>query len=77
MSKLAQRNMISGSHRIDVGLTGDIGYISISDQGFYPPDDSRHERKKLGFNTIMIPLMTRRDLKNLKTAIEEVLKNSK
>ena len=31
----------------------------------------------LGYNTMMIPLMTREDLNDLRTAIDEVLKHSK
>lgn len=77
MSKLSQRNMLSGSHRIDIGLIGDVGYISISDQRLYPDEDSRAERRNLGYNNMMIPLMAREDLKDLKIAIEEVLKYSK
>ena len=75
--KLAQRYMYSGSHRIDVSLTGNIGSISIEDNSLYPDEDSRSVRRDMGFNRIMIPLMTREDLKDLQTAITEVLKNSK
>lgn len=75
--KLAIRNTIANGHDISVGLTGDIGYISITDNNLYPDNDSRQTRRNHGFNSMMIPLMTREDLKNLKTTIKEVLKNSK
>ncbi len=75
--KLAQRRVISKGNLIDIGLTGNIGYISIEDNNLYPETDSRCERRDLMFNKIMIPLMSREDLKDLKNAIEEVLKNSK
>ena len=67
----------SNGYVISVGLTGDIGYISIEDCNLYPDDDSRTKRRDLNFNRMMIPLMTRDDLKRLRTAIDEVLKNSK
>jgi len=75
--KLAQRQVVSGHHDIHVSLVGNIGSISISDNGLYPDEDSRTHRRDLGFNTMMVPLMTREDLKDLQIAIEEVLKNSK
>lgn len=77
MSKLAQRTVICKNHRIDLGLDGNIGYISIEDNGLYPDEDSRSKRRDLGFNKIMIPLMTRNNLKDLRLALKEVLKNSK
>lgn len=77
MSKLAQRQIISKGHIISIGLDGDIGYISIEDNNLYFENDSRSQRRDLMFNKIMIPLMSREDLKDLKIAIEEVLKNSK
>jgi hypothetical protein len=76
-TKLAQRNISVNNHWIGVGLVGDVGYIEITDNSIYPDNDSRAERKDLGYNRIMIPLMTRNQLKELKLAIEEVLKNSK
>lgn len=75
--KLAQRQIISNHHVISIGLVGDIGYLQVSDNGLYPDNDSRTHRRDLGFNTMMVPLMTREQLKDLKVAIEEVLKNSK
>jgi len=75
--KLAQRQTYANGHIMSIGLTGDIGYVSIEDNNFYPDEDSRSERRDLNFNRIMIPLMTREQLKNLHTAIGEVLKNSK
>ena len=77
VSKLAQRQTYSNGHIVSVGLTGDIGYVSIEDNNFYPEGDSRTDRRDMNFNRIMIPLMTREDLKDLHTAIGEVLKNSK
>jgi hypothetical protein len=75
--KLAQRQISTNGHTISVGLTGNIGYVSITDNNLYPDSDSRTERRDLGFSSMMIPLMTREQLKDLKTAIDEVLKNSK
>jgi hypothetical protein len=75
--KLAQRQSYSNGHIISIGLTGDIGYISIEDNNLYPNRHSGAERRTLGFNRIMVPLMTREHLTDLKIAIEEVLKNSK
>lgn len=76
-TKLAQRNISVRGHYIGVGLIGDIGYIEITDNNIYPDNDSRAERQNQNFNTMMIPLMTREQLKELKVAIKEVLKNSK
>ena len=77
VSKLAQRQTYSNGHQICVGLTGDIGYVSIEDNNLYPEGDSRADRRDMNFNRIMVPVMTREDLKDLHTAIGEVLKNSK
>ncbi len=77
MSKLAQRQTHCNGHIISVGLAGNTGYISIEDNNLYPDSDSRANRRNLLFNRIMIPLMTREDLKDLHTALGEVLKNSK
>jgi hypothetical protein len=76
-TKLAQRNISVRGHYIGVGLVGNIGYIEITDNNIYPDNDSRAERLEQNFNTMMIPLMTREQLKELKVAIKEVLKNSK
>jgi hypothetical protein len=75
--KLAQRNILVNGHYVGVGLVGNVGYIEITDNNIYPDDDSRAERKEQNFNTMMIPKMTREQLKELKVAIKEVLKNSK
>jgi len=75
--KLAQRETYSNGHIISIGLTGNIGYVSIEDNNLYPDSDSRSNRRDLMFNRIMIPCMTREDLKDLHTTIGEVLKNSK
>lgn len=77
VSKFAHRQVYSKGHSIDVGLTGDIGYVSIEDNNLYPEGDSRADRRNMNFNRIMVPVMTREDLKDLHTAIGEVLKNSK
>lgn len=77
MKKLAQRQVVSNHHVIDVSLIGDVGMISITDNGLYPDDDSRTHRRDMGYNTMMIPTMSREALKDLRTAIDEVLKNSK
>jgi hypothetical protein len=71
-TKLAQRQTYSNGHIVSIGLTGNIGYISIIDNNLYPDEDSRADRR-----SIMIPLMTRADLNDLRIAIEEVLKQSK
>ena len=76
-SKLAQRQVVSNHHVIHISLIGNIGSVSITDNGLYPDEDSRSRRRDLNFNRMMIPLMTREDLKDLHTAIGEVLKNSK
>ena len=68
---------VGQGYDVSIGLTGDVGYIDITDTRLYPDDDSRTERRDLGYNRMMIPLMTRKDLKRLKVAIKEVLKNSK
>lgn len=75
--KLAQRTLNINGHDVSVGLTGNCGYVSIWDKNLYPEGDSRDDRKNLGFDTMMIPLMTREDLKSLKIVIDEVLKHSK
>lgn len=75
--KLAQRQTNANGYDISIGLTGDIGYISIRDNNLYPDGDSRTDRRDLNFHTMMVPLMTRQQLKNLHVAIGEVLKNSK
>ena len=75
--KLAQRKVFSNQHMIDVSLVGNVGMILITDNGCYPDDDSRSERRNLNYHTMMVPAMTRDDLKHLYTAIGEVLKNSK
>lgn len=77
MAKLAQRTICPNGHDISIGLCGNQGYLLITDTNLYPDDDSRSERRDLNFHTMMIPLMTREDLMNLRTAIDEVLKNSK
>ena len=75
--KLAQRNVSVKGHYVSVGLVGDIGYIEITDNNIYQEGDSRFDRQEQNFNTMMIPQMTREQLKELKLAIKEVLKNSK
>lgn len=75
--KLSQRVTHSNGHLIGVGLIGDCGYLSIEDNNLYPDGDSRSNRRDLNFNRIMLPLMTREELKELKKAIGDVLKNSK
>lgn len=77
MSKLVQREIYSNQHSINIGLIGNVGYIYITDNGLYPDEDSRTHRRDLGYNNMVVPLMTREDLKALKIAITEVLKNSK
>jgi hypothetical protein len=76
-SKLAQRETYANGHLVLVGLIGDVGYISIQDNNLYPDGDSRADRLNMNFNRLMIPLMTRKQLKDLRIAIDEVLKNSK
>jgi hypothetical protein len=76
-SKLAQREAYANGHNISIGLVGDIGYVSIEDNNLYPDGDSRADRRDMNFNRMMVPCMTREQLKDLHTAIGEVLKNSK
>lgn len=76
-SKLAQRQLSLNGHTVSVGLTGNVGYVSIEDNNLYPDGDSRSDRRNAGFNTLMIPVLTREQLKDLKIAIDEVLKNSR
>jgi hypothetical protein len=76
-NKLAQRSVSVKGYDFSVGLTGNLGYISITDRNLYPEGDSRDDRHNLGFNSMMIPLMSREDLIDLNVAIKEVLKNSK
>ena len=75
--KFEHRDIYVSGHRVDIGLTGNVGYIDITDNQLYPENDERAKRLELGYNRMMIPLMTRKDLKRLKVAIKEVLKNSK
>jgi hypothetical protein len=77
VSKLTQRQVWSNGHSINVGLIGNIGYISIEDNNLYPNRDSRAIRRDMLFNKMMVPLMTREQLKDLHVAIGEVLKHSK
>jgi hypothetical protein len=76
-SKLAQREAYANGHNISIGLVGDIGYVSIEDNNLYPDGDSRADRRDMNFNRMMVPCMTREQLKDLHTAIGEVMKNSK
>ena len=76
-TKLAQRQVNTNGHEIAIGLTGDVGYVLIEDKNLYPDNDSRAKRRNMNFHTIMIPCMTRQDLKRLHIAIGEVLKHSK
>ena len=76
-SKLAQRITYANGHKIYVGLTGDVGYLSIEDNNRYPDGHSGADRRNMNFHTLMVPCMTREQLKDLHTAIGEVLKNSK
>lgn len=71
--KLAQSQVFSKGHIISVGITGNIGYVSVQDRNLYPDNDSRSERDR----EFMVPLMTREDLKDLRNAIDDVLKKSK
>ena len=76
-SKLAQRTISVNGHDVSFGLTGNVGYISIEDNNLYPEGDSRADRRDMNFNRMMIPCMTREQLKDLRIAIDEVLKHSK
>ena len=75
--KLAQRDVSLKGHYVSVGLFGDIGHIEITDNNIYQEGDSRFDRQEENFNTMMITQITREQLKELKLAIKEVLKNSK
>jgi hypothetical protein len=75
--KLVQRQLSVNGHNVYVSLIGDCGCISIEDNNLYPDNDSRMNRRNLNFHSMMIPLMTREQLKDLHIAIGEVLKHSK
>jgi hypothetical protein len=77
MSKLSIKRLQNNSYDIAVGLVGDVGYISVTDNGLYPDGDSRADRRDMGFNNFMVPLMTRDKLKELRNIIKQVLKESK
>lgn len=77
MGKLIHRQVYANQHIIDVSFVNEIGWISITDNGLYPDNDSRTERRNLRYNTMMVPLLSREDLKNLKRAINDCLKLSK
>ena len=77
MGKLIHRQVYANQHIIDVSLVNGIGRISITDNGLYPDNDSRTERRGLGYNTMAAPLLTRENLIELKQAINDCLKLSK
>lgn len=77
MGKLIHRQVYANQHIIDVSFNDGIGWISITDNGLYPDNDSRTERRDLGYNTMMAPLLTRENLIELKQAINDCLKRSK
>lgn len=77
MSRLAQRQVYSNGRVISLSLSGDLGYMEIEDRRLFPDEDSRTDRRDRGYHKLGINGMTRKDLKDLKTAIKEVLKNSK
>ena len=71
-NKLAQRTVYLNGRMVTVGLTGDVGYIAINDTNIYPEGHSNEDHKET-----IIPLINIAELKALKVAIDEVLKNSK
>ena len=75
--KLAIRQVYASGHEIHVTALGNFSSLTITDRRLFPDSDSRAERKNLGYDTMTIPEMTRADLKRLKTAIKEALKESK
>jgi hypothetical protein len=75
--KSEQRVINVNGHNVSIGLTGNVGYISICDRNLYPDKDSRADRMNMGFNIMMVPMMSREQLKDLSIAINEVLKHSK
>ena len=77
VQKLAQRQINANGYDISIGLTGNVGYVSITDNNLYPDSDSRADRRNMNFHTFMVPCMTRQQLKDLHIAIGEVLKHSK
>ena len=58
-SKLVIRQNSFNGHTVSVGLTGDVGYIKITNNNLYPNSHSGSKRKDMNFNTMMIPPMTR------------------
>ena len=77
MGKLIQRQVYVNQHIIDISFVNEIGWMSITDNGLYPDDDSRTKRRNLGYNTMMTSSLSREDLKDLKKAINDCLKLSK
>jgi hypothetical protein len=75
--KLAIRKARTKGHEFCITLISDSGSFTVSDTRIFPDEDNRSERRNLGYDTMTISEMTRQDLKSLKTAIKEVLKNSK
>ena len=76
MSKLVQRIISCQGHDVVVGLDSNIGYMSITDRNLYPDEDSRSHRRDQGFDSMMIPMMTREDLLSLRDCISEILESS-
>jgi|688.fasta_scaffold00478_107 hypothetical protein len=75
--KFVQKQIVLGTYLINIDLINNTGYVSMMDNAIYPKEDSRATKRDLGFNTTTIGPITRKGLKDLKIAIEEVLKNSK
>lgn len=76
-NKLIQRTVTANGHVIDISLMGNLGSVNVTDNRIFPDEDGRAKRQELGYNTMLIGNMTRDDLKQLHTAIGEVLKYSK
>jgi len=72
--KLRVEKALINGHFVEVTLIGDLTSIAIEDNNLYPDNDSRSERRDLNFNRMMIPLMKRKQLREIRDIIDKVLK---
>lgn len=72
--KLRVEKAFINGHFVEVTLIGDLTSIAIEDNNLYPDSDSRSQRRDLNFHRMMIPLMNRKQLKEIRDVIDNVLK---
>ena len=72
--KLRIEKALINGHFVEVTLIGDLTSIAIEDNNLYPDRDSRAIRRDMLFNRIMIPLMNRKQLREIRDIIDKVLK---